>query len=189
MSFPEKPLWRVYSKIHLSKTFKTIKGTKRAIPQTDVSLLHTRRVLYYYTTDCELFSFNVDTRENTEIDVGGKIWSIASLTGIDCGVKTVFMSKNDDCTYALGMNNRIEKVKWRQDKWIDALFPSASSPEDMTYAAFMYGSKLMKYWEKINERCPVDFDCCDSFIRVYRDIFLGYDWYIKSWFLFRMINC
>ena len=189
MSFPEKPLWRVYSKIHLSKTFKTIKGTKRAIPQTDVSLLHTRRVLYYYTTDCELFSFNVDTRENTEIDVGGKIWSIASLTGIDCGVKTVFMSKNDDCTYVLGMNNRIEKVNWRQDKWIDALFPSASSPEDMTYAAFMYGSKLMKYWDKIKANFPVDFDCCDSFIRVYRDIFLGYDWYIKSWFLFRMINC
>ena len=170
------------------ETFKIIEGTRRVLPCTDVSLLHARRVLYYPTKDYELFSFNVDTRENTEIDVGGNICSLASFTGIDCGVKVVFMSKNDKCTYTLGMNNVVEKVNWKQSKYVDALFPSTSNPKCIMDAVFKYRYKLVKYWVKIETSCPVDFDDCDTFVRVYRDIFLGYNFITNSWFLFRMVN-
>ena len=50
------------------KTFKEINGTNNVVPWTDVSLLHKRRMLYYSTFDDKLFSFNVDTRENTILD-------------------------------------------------------------------------------------------------------------------------
>ena len=49
--------------------FKRIRGTSNVFPFTDVSLLHERRIVYYYTTDLKLFTFNVDTKKNTEIDI------------------------------------------------------------------------------------------------------------------------
>ena len=52
--------------------FKEIEGTKDIVPPSDVSLLHIKRALYYPTTYCKLFAFNVDTMMSSEINVGEK---------------------------------------------------------------------------------------------------------------------
>ena len=93
------------------ETFKEIEGTNDVILWTDVSLLHVRRVLYYPRRDCKLFSFNVDTRINTKIDLGMKVSYIASFTGIYCAVRAVFKDPfSRSCTCILNSDNTITKV-------------------------------------------------------------------------------
>ena len=169
------------------ETFKEIEGTDGVEPYTDVSLLHERRVLYYLTTNNELFSFNVDTRENTEIDVGRKVWSIASFTGIDCGVKTVF-DGDGDCTYILNNDNTITEVDEKEDDCFTALFPSTSSPRNIKDAVFEYGDVLVKNGYYLKTSKLMRFDYCHSVIRVYRDVFLAYDIITKSWVLLRIVT-
>ena len=93
------------------ETFKVIEGTNDVILWTDVSLLHVRRVLYYPTRDCKLFSFNVDTRMNAKIDLGMKVSYIASFTGIYCAVGAVFKGPlSRSCTCILNSDNTITEV-------------------------------------------------------------------------------
>lgn len=168
--------------------FKEIEGTSNVDPHTDVSLLHERRVLYYPTYDHKLFSFNVDTRKNTEINVERTIYSIASFTGIDCGVKAVFQDNDDYCTYTLNMDDTLTRVDERQDDdWLTALLSSSSNPRNITDAVFKYGWDLIKCEDKIDTSNLIEFEANYSVIRVYGDIFLAYDNNTESWYLLRII--
>lgn len=171
------------------ETFKIVEGTSNVFPWTDVSLLHVRRILYYPTTSAKLYSFNVDTRENTRVDVGKKVLSIASLTGIDCGVKVMFQACRDYCTYALNMDNTVTKLNDKEDNWLTALFPSASNPKNMNNAVFKYWDELMKgnhSWTYTKH--VMNFDYHYAVMRVYKDIFLAFDRNIKSWVLVRIVT-
>ena len=77
------------------ETFKAIEGTNLVSTRTDVSLLHKSRVLYYSSMYNKLYAFNVDTRVNAELCSGKNFEPIASLTGIDCGVRAVFSCTDD----------------------------------------------------------------------------------------------
>ena len=173
------------------ETFKEIVGTGRVHPWTDVSLLQERRILYYPTTDDKLFAFKVDTRTNTEIDVGRKVWNVASLTGIDCRVKAVFQSRDDDCTYTLNMDDTVTQVAGEQEYPLAAFLPSTSNPKSVKDAVFLYydyhggRSYLVKDGKKIDISHLIEFHA-RSTIRVYKDIFLTYDNNAKSCVLVRI---
>ena len=158
---------------------------------TQISPCCERRILYYNTTDHRLFAFNVDTRTNTENNVGGKFWGIASLTGIDCGVKAVFYCY-DGCTYTLNMDDTVTKVGEGQNGSLKALFPSISNPKSVKDGVFMYydyhgdRSYLVKDGKKIDVS-PLIKSTDDSTIRVYKDIFLTYDKNTESWVLVRIL--
>ena len=165
--------------------FKEIEGTGNVYPYTDVSLLHERRILHYPTTYNRLFAFNVDTRTNTEINVGRRVHGVASLTGIDCGAKTVFNS-NDYWIYTLNVDDTVAQVVGKQYGTLAALFPSTSSPKSVKDAVFMYGECFMKDGKWINTYQPIKF-YGRSIVRVYRDIFLAYDYKTRSWVLVRIL--
>ena len=170
------------------KTFKEIEGTKDVDPYTDVSLLNERRILYYRIANGDLFSFNTDTKENTRIAIGNRIWTIASLTGIDCNVKAVFRDDGDRCIYTLNIDNTITKVDGDHYYDITALFPLSSDPKNINDAVFKYTQNLIKDGNYIDTRHLIEFDGNYSVIRVYKDIFLAYDKNIKSWVLLRIIT-
>ena len=167
-------------------TFREIEGTGNVNPYTDVSLLQERRVLYYFTTNGKLFAFNVDDRTNTEIDVGGKVLSVTSFTGIDCGVKIVFKSNDDNCTYTLNMDDTVTLVAEKQEYPLAALLPSTSNPKSVRDAVLMYGWNIVKDGRKIDTTHLIRFDWY-SMVRVYKDIFLVYDKGTKSWVLIRIL--
>ena len=169
-----------------TKTFKEIEGTNDTTPFTDVSLLHEKRVLHYNNTDYKLFSFNVDTEKNTEINVEKKPRSMASFTGIDCNAKAVFQSWDDMCTYILNNDNTITKVTGEQNNWITTLFPSASNPRNISNAMFKYDWDFIKCKSMMDTDDLMEFDYY-SVVRVYRDIFLAYDYNINSWILVRIL--
>ena len=169
------------------KTFKEIEGTRNVNPDTDVSLLHERRKLYYRTINGKLFSFNVDTRANVKIDVGRKVWRLASLNGIDCGIKAVFQDWDDKYTYTLNNDNSITKVNGEQYSPLRTLFPTTSDPKNIKNAVFKYGSCIMRDGKKIDTSHVIDFGWYYSVIRVYRDIFLAYDRKTWSWVLIRIV--
>ena len=120
-----------------------------------------------------LFSFNVDTRENTEIDIRRRVGPIASLTGIDSGVKAVFYSFDGYCTYTLNDDNTVTKVNEKQGYTLTTLFPSTSNPTNINNVVFKYGGYLMKDENKLDISELIDFEEYCSVIRVYRDIFLA----------------
>ena len=169
------------------ETFEIIEETSYITPYTDVSLLNERRELLYRTRDGKLFSFNVDTKKNTEINLGIGVSTIASFTGIDCNVRAVFKS-SDKCTYTLDMDNTLVKVNGKQNDGLIALFPSGSDPKDISNAVFKYGLKLMKGKNEISTGSLVKFNDWYSVVRIYRDIFLAYDVNVKSWVLVRLIT-
>ena len=167
------------------ETFKKIEGTSDVKPYTDVSLLHDRRELYYYTVYRRLFSFNVDTRENTKINIGRRVGPIASLTGIDSGVKAVFYSFDDNCIYALNNDNTVTKVNG-ENGCLEALFPSASNPKNIKDALFKYNDNLVKNGNKLDTSKLINFSG-HSVIRIYRDIFLTFDLSTNSWVILRIV--
>ena len=169
------------------RTFKYIYGTQYADSCTDVTLLNVKRVLYYATVDNELFSFNVDTRVNLKVDVGRKVLSIPSFTGVDYGVKTVFKDYDDGCTYAINVDDSVTKIDERQDGCLTTIFPSISSPRNIKNAVLKYWWDLMRNGNKINTNRLIRFDWFYSIIRVYKDIFLSYDNKTMSWVLFRLV--
>lgn len=168
------------------ETFNEIKETNNVYPWTDVSLLHERRLLYYHTMDSELFSFNVDTKKNIKIDVGRRVSSIASFTGIDCKMKVLFKS-DDNCTYALKMDNTMTMVNEGQEGYLRTFFPSISSSNNINNAVFKYDDNLIKAGNHIDASDQIEFDIYYSVIRIYRNIFLAYNEKINSWTLFHMI--
>ena len=168
-------------------SFGIIGGAMNVCPWTDVSLLHERRVLYYPTTDNRLFSFNVDTRESVEINLGYRVSSIASFTGIDCGLKIVFQA-SDNRTYALNMNDTVTMLKNKEGGNLTAIFPATSDPTDINSAVFKYGRGIMKYSNKIDTSKQIRFDGNYSIVRVYKDIFLAYNKGTESWILIRLIT-
>ena len=169
------------------ETFKEIEGTNGVISFTDVSLLHERRKLYYPTTDYKLFSFNVDTRENSDIDVGRKVWAVASVAGIDYGVKVLFQDLDDRCIYTLNNYNSVTKVDKGHYNWLTTLFPSSSNPKNISNAVFKYFGNLIKDGNKLDTSKLINFEYNYSVIRVYKDIFLAYDKKTESWVLLRII--
>ena len=169
------------------ETFQMIEGIGVVYPFTDVSLLHERRVLYYRRRDDKLFSFNVDTRMNVEIDVGRGIWSMPSFTGISCDVRVVFKDYDDSCTYTLNNDNTITKVNENHDYPLTTLFSSMSDPKNIKNAMFKYGYDIVKSGNKIDTSELIGFGRFYSVIRIYRDIFLAYDTKTESWIIFRLI--
>ena len=168
------------------ETFKVIEGTNNVLPDTDVSLLHEKRVLYY-SNDNKLYSFNVDTRVNTEIDIGMPCRYIASLTGIDCKMKAVFWNNNDYCTYTLNNDNTVKKVNKKQYEFLSVMFPSRSNPKNIKDAIFKHGYYLIKNGNEINKSKLTGLNPYCSVIRIYKDIFLVYDIKTSSWVLLRII--
>ena len=167
-------------------SFKVINGIDDIRVWADVSVLHESRVLYYYTLNRSLFAFNVDTRTNTEINVGLKIYSIISFTGIDCGIKSLLLSKDDECIYSLNMDNSVTKLNERRDDIPIILFPLATDPSNIKNAMFMYDKDFIRNKNKIDTSKLIKSDYCYSVIRVYRDIFLAYDKEIDAWVLIRI---
>ena len=166
--------------------FKEIKGTGNVYPWTDVSLLHERRVLYYATTNCELFAFNVDTRTNTRINVGRSVRCIAPLTGIDCGVKAVFQADFGYCIYTLNMDNKVTLVDESLYGDLTVLLPSTSNPRSVNDAVFVHFIHFVKDEKEIDTSHLITFSE-NSIVRVYRDVFLTYDNKTESWFLVRVV--
>ena len=141
--------------------------------------------MYYYTTYNKLFAFSVDDRTNTEINVGREVGVIASLTGIDCGVKAVFKSNDDNCTYTLNMDDTVTQVAGEQDYVHRALFPSTSNPKRVRDAVFVFYDCLMKNGKRMNKDNSIKFHHYST-VRVYRNVFLTYDNNTKSWVLVRV---
>lgn len=170
-----------------SGVFKVIEGTSYALPFADVSLLQARRVIYYPSDNFKLFAFNVDTRENNKIKVKKVSWSVTSFTGIDCGVKAIFQNDDHDETYVLNTDNTLTMIDGNFSYIQSAVLPSAANTKDITDAAFKYEYDLMKGENKLDTRRLIEFECNRSLIRVYKDIFLVYDYNTESWVLFRLI--
>ena len=168
------------------ETFKMIEGTNNVFPWTDVSLLHERRELYYTTIDDKLFVFNVDTKKNTEIDIGRRVGTIASFTGIDCGVRAVFRDYDDKCIYTLNTDNTVTKVSERQDDGLTTIFPLISDPKNIRDAVFEYAWNFVKCGNMLNTKRLISFCYHHSFIRIFRDVFLVYDMNTKAWAVFRL---
>ena len=174
------------------ETFKEIEGTEDVNSNTDASLLQERRVLYYPTAYHGLFTFNVDTRINTEIDVGRKVWNVASLTGIDCGVKAVFDCYDDKCTYNLNMDDTVTQTGGEQVGDLTAILPSTSNPKCVKNAVLMYDDYLEDSSYIVKDRKRIDTSHLISFygrstVRVYKDIFLVYDYNTNFWALVRIV--
>ena len=174
------------------ETFRKIEGTSNVDPSTDVSLLHERRVLYYHTNYRKLFAFNVDTRVNTEINIGKRIYTIASFAGIDCGVKIVFQDLDDRYTYILNNDNSVTKISEGQRDSLTAIFPSASNPKNIKDAVFKYyrglfDNDFIKCGNWININDLIKFEDYYSVVRIYKDIFLACDRKTESWVLVRIL--
>ena len=169
------------------KTFEIIKRTKYPWPTADVSLLHKRRILYYRTRNYKLFSFNVDTRENIKINVRRNVDYIISVTGISCDVKTVFQDYDNRHTYTLNNDNLLIEVSGEVGYGeVTTLLSSTSNPKDIENAVFKYRCELIKDENEIDTSSQIMFKGEYSVVRVYRDIFLAYDW-IAKWILLRII--
>lgn len=178
------------------EVFREIEGTHDIVSWTDVTLLHERRELYYCTTDSRLFSFNVDTRENARINVGMKIGSIASLTGIDCGAKIVFQNSerrglklkgwDGKETYTLNEDNTVTRVNRNNTFVLTTMFPSSSKPKNAKNAVFKYELGLMKGESMIDTNHLVKFKH-SSIVRIYKDVFLAYDRDVLGWVIFRLV--
>lgn len=169
------------------KTFKDIAGTEKVCPFADATLLHKKRVLHYRTTDRRLFEFNVDIRKNTKIDIEMRVVSIASVDGLDCGVKFVFKSYDDNCTYALNKDDTVTKLNDNKGGNLTTIFPSTSNPKSIKNVVFKNGSVLVKHGKGIDTSKLIKFDANYSVIRVYSDIFLVYNKSIEAWCIIRIV--
>ena len=140
--------------------------------------------------DNKLFSFNVDTKMNVEIDLGQKFGTIASLTGIDCEMKAAFKYSryNTGSIYTLNMDNSVTKVNEKQYDYVTRIFPSVINPKNITGAMFKYECNIIKDRNRINTDDLIRFGCYYSVIRIYQDIFLVYDENTKSWVILRIVT-
>lgn len=161
-------------------------GAYAVYSDADVSLLNETRVLYYRTTFLKLFSFNVDTRKNTMIDVGKGVWFCAFLTGIKCEAESLFQC-GDRTTYILHKDNSVSTLERGPESVLRTLFPSGTSHASIKKAAIKYGCSLMYGGKKVDFERPFKFESWYSVVRIYRDIFLLYDDITKDWVLSRIV--
>ena len=166
--------------------FEEIEGTINVLTCTDVSLLHKRRVLYYRMDRYGFFAFNVDTRENTEIDIEEPILIIPSLGGIDCGIEAVFQNEYDNCPYVLNADGTVTRVGKRQANLLTTVFASGSNPKNIENAVFRHDCDLVKCKDKMDISHLIKPDWY-SVVRVFKNVFLAYDTKTKSWILFRLV--
>lgn len=172
---------------HNLERFKNIGTVDNAFPVVDSAVLNETRVLYYNTLDSKLFSYNVDTKINTQMTIEQSSSWCTSLTGIDCGVRRVFQDE-ETYTYILTKDDTVIKVDGKKrDKYLKGIFPSSSDSTNLSNAAFRYGKRLMIKGKKIYTETPIKFGDYGSIIRVYRDIFLLFDRIIMSWVLSRIV--
>ena len=176
---------QVFGKPHIS-TFEEVGTVKDIFPDTDVSTLNEKRMLYYSTLYGKLYKFDVDTRENEHIVFGGMPRSIASLTGISCGVEAVYYDDRDGCAYTLGEDSRRVDVNPPNCDHLTAILPSSSSPRDIGDAVFKYGTRLLRGGKTLDTERLVALSSGCSIVRVYRDVFLALDRSTGSWVLVRI---
>ena len=162
-------------------------GEECVYPSADVSLLNETRVLYYRTTDKRPFFLDVDTREGREIVLGKKVWSCASLTGVNCGVRVVFQDYLSGITYTLHKDNSVGVLGGKQMGGLTVLFPSSTDPTDLGKAVPKYRDYLVCGGKGVEVRRPLWFEADRSIVRIYRDIFLLYNVNTRSWVLARII--
>lgn len=169
------------------KTFRFIKGTGNVFPLTDVSLLHDRRILYYRSTCRNLYSFNVDTRENEEIYIWKKVRSIMSFTGINRNVKVIFETDNK-CIYALDMHDKLRIISGREYSFSEEEYRPRYDSWYYEDNGPIYGEDYGRCENDIYSFDLSDFDYLHALVRVYRDIFLKYDADNESWVLIRIME-
>ena len=173
---------------HNISVFKRIGDVDSVEPSADSSLLNSRRILCYRSTECIPYEYNVDAEENKMIDTEQEIWVFSSMMGIDCGVKGVFQDVNDYFTYTLGWDNKVTPLHEVREEWgLASLFVTPASPKDLSKSVLRYSDYLIKGGNKIDPRRPIYFDPDQSVIRIYRDIFLLYDMNTKKWVLCRIL--
>lgn len=183
------------------KIFEKIEEADNVATYTDVSLLNATRILYYPTVYRELFSFNVDTRHINKLFPGKKVDSIASFTGIDCGVKVIFQARmrtriigsrttgyHPAHSYALNMDNTIKMVKKEQGGSLKTVFPLTSKPKNIEDALFKFNDPHSSYLLSLGGKLLPKLNNYYPIVRVYRDVFLAYNESIESWILVRIVT-
>ena len=173
---------------HKIDIFEKIGCIDNINPDTDVSLIHATRILYYGSMSSKLYSFNVDTKLNQEINIGMEIRSILSLTGILCEAKIVFQGK-DNKIYML--NKEDKPIKLNENGWNETatIFVSTNSGFGSIEDTLMKcGTYFVKGNQKLEVENPIKLSEYHSMVRVYKDIFLLFDKKTNNWVLCRIIS-
>lgn len=186
MNLRESIIETIFDKPNIS-SFERIPGTNEVDPDTDVSLLNDTRTLYYNTTNEKLFTFNVDTRKIIGINIRKKINTMASLTGINCGMRAIFCDYKDKHTYALNIKTSAVEQNKEQYDVLTTVFPSRSCPENINKAVFKYNNYIMNRGKKVSTNSLIVFNTYYSVVRLYGDVFLAYDDRKNSWVLVRIV--
>lgn len=156
-------------------------------PEADTSIINSTRVLYYTSALFLPFAFNVDTRINEELYAGRNVYWLASFTGINCGVKFIFQS-NDNNTYTYKQDCSVSHIRSKMiDAPLTAILPCATDSLNVEKAVHKHGCYLVTGDKVTLPRKPITLGDGYSIIRVYRDVFLVYDLNIFDWILCRII--
>lgn len=186
MPMREAEVDEVFEKPDLS-IFKGTGNDASVVCYTDVSRLNKTRILYYLTVAAKMRSYNVDTKENTSVDVGTMVFFIASTMGIDCGADAVFQSFCQD-TCILDKTGKVVQIRQKMEgPPLRNVFLSSHAPSDFNQAIFRYGEFLINKNDILDETGPIEFEPFCSVVRIYNDIFLLYDLKSNNWVLTRII--
>ena len=167
---------------------KKVEGIEEVNPYTDVSLLNDTRLLYYTSRSRQLYFFDVDKRENKKIGDDKRIWSIASLTGINCGVEAVFHNFDDHYLYVFHKDLHIFGIsKEKQERSLTTVFPPNNAPGNFRMAIFKFCDNLIKDNKKIKEGEGIKLENFYSIVRIYKDVFLMFNTSTKSWVICRIV--
>ena len=158
---------------------------------TDVSLLHTRRVLYYTSSGCLPYKYNIDTGQNKRVLDGKKVWPFGSVTGINTNTKTIFREYgNGNHVFGLKKDGKLSEILSNDPIYcLTFILPSSSDPTDLRKALKIYsnGRAYIKENECVSLDIPIKFEGGLSIVRIYRDIFLMFDDNSESWVLTRIV--
>ena len=182
----EARVGEVFNKKRVS-VFKRIGDVDEVDPFTDTSLVHSRRILCYASTESILYEFNVNTRENKKIEMERKVLFFSSLMGINSGVKAVFQDVDNHFTYSLDWDNRIIPLHEAREFDFTSLFVSSINPKDLSKCVLKYSNYLIKGGKRIEPRKPIYFEDFYSVMRIYRDVFLLLDRNTNNWVLSRIL--
>lgn len=166
--------------------FERIGDVESVSPFADVSLLNSTRALLYTSTGGDLFSYDVDARSNKGVPLKGDALPYTSLTGIGCGVGTMFEATEREI-YILRTDGTAFGPLAKSYMFPNCALPSNSEPSDLGRMVLMYGSHLSIGEREVIVREPIMFDGNQSVVRVYRDVFLVFDKGVRRWVLSRII--